>query len=85
MIGLFTEPVPVDFFRLFAQEKSILASCAYTGGEMSEAVALLGGGGVAWEPIVSGTISLNDALAEGFEASPEASSRRVKLMVDPRG
>jgi 2-desacetyl-2-hydroxyethyl bacteriochlorophyllide A dehydrogenase len=85
VVGLFTEPVPVDFFRLFAQEKSILASCAYTDEEMGEGVAQLSSGRVTWEPIVSGTIPLADIVAEGFEVHPEVSSGRIKLMVNPGG
>lgn len=84
-VGLFTEPVPVDFFRLFAQEKSILASCAYTDEEMSEAVAMLVGGGVVREPIVSGTIRLENIVAEGFETLSGGSSGQIKILVDPAG
>lgn len=83
VVGLFAEPVPVDFFRLFAQEKSILASCAYTDEEMGGAVALLGGGEVAWEPIVSGTIRLSDIVAEGFERLSGGLSGQSKILVDP--
>jgi (R,R)-butanediol dehydrogenase/meso-butanediol dehydrogenase/diacetyl reductase len=85
VIGLFTEPVPVDFFRLFAQEKSILASCAYTGEEMSEGVALLGKGEVAWEPIVSSTVRLADIVAKGFETLSGGPSEQIKILIDPAG
>ncbi|MBI4251499.1 MAG: alcohol dehydrogenase catalytic domain-containing protein [Candidatus Tectomicrobia bacterium] len=85
VVGLFAEPVPVDFLRLFAQEKAILASCAYTDAEMDEAVAMLAEGQVAWEPIVSGTIRLEDILAAGFEALANAPSSHIKLLVNPAG
>ncbi len=83
VVGLFSEPVPVDFLRLFAQEKSILASCAYTDEEMGGAVALLGEGKVELGPIVSGTIRLEDIVAEGFETLSGGSSGQIKILVDP--
>ena len=85
VMGLFSEPVPVDFLRLFAHEKSILASCAYTNAEMAAAVTLLGEGQVAWEPIASGTIPLAEILKNGFAALSEPSPATIKLLVDPTG
>ncbi len=83
VIGLFSEPVPVDFLRLFVHEKSILASCAYTNEEMAAAVALLEEGRVAWKPIVSRTIPLAGILESGFVALSEAPHTAIKLLVDP--
>lgn len=85
VVGLFAEPVPVDFLRLFAHEKSILASCAYTIEEMGSAVALLGKGEVVWEPIVSGTVRLANIVAEGFERLSGGPSDQIKILVDPAG
>lgn len=85
VVGLFTEAVPVDFFRLFAQEKTIFASTAYTDAEMGEAVAWLAEGRAAWEPIVSGPIPLADIVPAGFGRLSEAPSSHIKLLVDPSG
>lgn len=85
VVGLFTEAVPVDFFRLFVHEKTIFASSAYTDAEVGEAVAWLAEGRVAWKPIVSGPIPLADILPAGFSRLSDAPSSHVKLLVDPTG
>lgn len=85
VVGLFTEAVPVDFFRLFVHEKTIFASSAYTDAEVGEAVAWLAEGRVAWKPIVSGPIPLVDILPAGFGRLSDAPSSHVKLLVDPTG
>ena len=74
-------PMP-NLLQLLAHEKEIVGSSAYVD-EFPDAIALLAGGQVRVAPLVTGRVSLADALEGGLEALRRPEAAHVKILVTP--
>ena len=82
LVGLVPAAVSVNLLQLLAHEKEIVGSSAYVD-EFPDAIALLAGGQVRVAPLVTGRVSLADALEGGLEALRRPEAAHVKILVTP--
>jgi (R,R)-butanediol dehydrogenase/meso-butanediol dehydrogenase/diacetyl reductase len=80
MIAIYTEPVPVHLYSVFARELTVLGSRLYTRAAWEEAIRLASTGAVDVGPLVSRRIPLEE-LQQGME-EVLAGGPVMKVLVD---
>ena len=84
LVGLFTDRQSVDLFRLC--EKGIrLIGCL--GNDITigpRLTAMIGSGSLPVEDMVTGTISLDEAVEKGFDTLARPGTGQMKILVDMR-
>lgn len=84
LVGLFTDKQQVDLFRLC--EKGIrLLGCLGNDITIGPRLArMIGSGNFPVEKMVTGTIRLDDAIANGFDALSRPGTDHLKILIDMR-
>lgn len=82
LVGLVPETVPLNALQLLAHEKEIVGSSAYVD-EFPEAIDLLARRRVRVEPLLTGRVPLERAVADGLEALLRPKADHVKILVIP--
>ncbi len=82
LVGLTPGTVSLSALQLLAHEKEILGSSAYVD-EFPEAIGLLAERRVRVEPLVTGRVPLERAVADGLEALLRREAGHVKILVTP--
>lgn len=83
LVGLLPEAVPLNALQLLAHEKELIGSSAYVD-EFPQAIDLLARRQVRVDPLVTGRIPLERAVADGLEALLRPETGHVKILVVPR-
>lgn len=83
VVGLLPETVPLNALQLLSHEKELIGSSAYVD-EFPQAIDLLAQGQVRVDPLLTGRVPLERAVADGLEALLRPESGHVKILVVPR-
>jgi len=84
LVGVYERAVGFDFLPLVQGEREMIGSLAHVYDEdFPTALALLGGGQVWVEPLVSDRIPLDRALEDGLLALTREPGRHLKILVEP--
>jgi (R,R)-butanediol dehydrogenase/meso-butanediol dehydrogenase/diacetyl reductase len=89
LLGVYDEAVPIHPNDFNSTERELVGSLAYqsgprtASGEFAAALEMLADGRLDPEPFVTGVVSLDDVVDEGFEALLDPDSHHVKVLVEP--
>jgi (R,R)-butanediol dehydrogenase / meso-butanediol dehydrogenase / diacetyl reductase len=84
LVGLYGAAVGFDFLSLVEHEREVIGSLSHVYDEdFPAALALLGGGQVWAEPLVSHRVPLRRALEDGLLPLASDPSGRLKILVEP--
>jgi 2-desacetyl-2-hydroxyethyl bacteriochlorophyllide A dehydrogenase len=81
-VGIYAQPPPVDLFRFFWRELSLIGARVYADEDFAAAVDLVAGGALPLDRFVSAVYPLEQA-AEAF-ARLEAGGGLMKVLIDSR-
>ena len=82
LLGVLEEPVEISQLVLMVKEAQMRASFAYTREDFEEAAALLAGGGLPADHVITGTAPLERAQ-EMFERLESAATDDIKILLAP--
>jgi (R,R)-butanediol dehydrogenase/meso-butanediol dehydrogenase/diacetyl reductase len=82
ILGVFEQPAPLDYTDLVFGEKTVMGSMGGYG-VFDEAIQMMAEGGFRGHPLITGRISLNDIVANGFEALVKHKDENIKILVSP--
>jgi (R,R)-butanediol dehydrogenase/meso-butanediol dehydrogenase/diacetyl reductase len=82
VVGIHATPPPVDLFRVFWRELTIVGARVYERPDFEEAVRLLAGGRVPVDPLVTDVLPLTGA-PDAFAALDQG--RAMKILIDCSG
>jgi (R,R)-butanediol dehydrogenase / meso-butanediol dehydrogenase / diacetyl reductase len=84
IVGLASEPAQLDLFALATGEKELIGSLSHVWDEdFTAAVRLLANGVLTADQIVARTLSLEEAVDDGFTAIEDPDAIGVKVHVSP--
>lgn len=89
VVSLFEETPRVDPNHVMLAERTVVGSYGYSGGplaghgEFATVMRMLQDGRLDPEPMITGRITLDDIVAEGFERLRDPASDHVKILVEP--
>ena len=84
VIGLQTEPVPIDLRRLTLTEVELIGTNAHVCGvDLPEALRLLAARGNGWTDVAPALIPLAELVSDGIRPMAEGRGTRVKTLIDP--
>jgi (R,R)-butanediol dehydrogenase/meso-butanediol dehydrogenase/diacetyl reductase len=84
VVGLQTEPVPIDLRRLTLTEIEVIGTNAHVCGvDLPEALRLLAERGNGWTDVAPAMIPLADVVSDGIGPMAEGRAARVKTLIDP--
>ncbi len=78
VVGIHPTPPPVDLFRVFWRELTLIGARVYERADYEEAVRLLAAGAIPSDTLVSGVVPL-DEVAEAFRALDAGESMKILL------
>lgn len=82
VVAIHSEPVPVDLFRVFWRELTLVGARVYERSDFEEAVRLLASGDIPAEPLITSVEPLA-RVGDAFEALE--GGRAMKILVDCGG
>ena len=82
VVGLYEGEAPIDLWRMFLYEKSLIASSAYDN-EFPIALGLLRDGRVQVKPMITQSIPLKDTVQRGMEIPNRQEFQGVRTLVEP--
>jgi len=82
VVAIHTEPVPVDLMAAFWKELDIAAARVYRREDFEDAVALLAGGAITADSLITDIVALTDTAAA--VARLASGEEVVKLLIDSR-
>lgn len=80
MVAVYAKPVPVNLHRFFWRELRLIGARVYEREDFSEAIALLDGGAVPFDRLITDIYPL-DKLKQGFEEM-EKGGAVMKILID---
>jgi len=84
VVGLASEPAPVDLFALATGEKELIGSLSHVWDEdFAAALRLLADGVLIADQVVGRKLSLEETVDEGFAAIEDPDAAGVKVHVSP--
>ena len=81
-MGIHPTPPPVDLFRVFWRELTLIGARVYERRDYEEAVRLLAAGTIPCDTLITDVVPL-DGVAEAFRAMDAGES--MKILVDCGG
>ena len=85
LVGLASQPTPVDLFAFASSEKELIGSLSHVWDEdFAAAVRLLANGILTAEQVVGRRLSLEETVDHGFTAIEDPDAAGVKVQVSPR-
>lgn len=81
VMGVFPEPPVVDMNTLQEAERTIMSSQAHVG-EIAEALEYIRQGKIDADELVTGVVTLDTLVSEGFEELEANSARHIKVLVE---
>jgi (R,R)-butanediol dehydrogenase/meso-butanediol dehydrogenase/diacetyl reductase len=82
IVGVFEEPSSVHFNDLVLSERSLVGCLAYVD-DFPRAIALLADGRIDAAPLITSRVTLQEAIAGGFQELVRNRDGHVKILVDP--
>jgi (R,R)-butanediol dehydrogenase/meso-butanediol dehydrogenase/diacetyl reductase len=82
ILGVFEQPAPLDYTDLVFGEKTVMGSMGGYG-VFEEAIQIMAAGEFNGDPLITGRISLDDIVADGFEALIDHKEENIKILVSP--
>ena len=82
ILGVFAHPAPLDYTDLVFGEKTVMGSMGGYG-VFDEAIQMMAEGGFDGAPLITGRISLDDIVADGFEPLIQHKEENIKILVSP--
>lgn len=79
LVAIHSRPVPVDLFKFFWRELTLVGARVYEHGDFEEALRLLGSGAIPTNELVTDVVALSDA-ATAFERL--RAGKAMKVLVD---
>ena len=79
LVAIHSRPVPVDLFRFFWRELTLVGARVYERSDFEEALRLLGSGDIPTDALISDVVSLRDA-PNAFERL--RAGQAMKVLVD---
>ena len=79
VVGIHASPPPVDLFRVFWRELTLIGARVYERADYEEAVRLLAGGAIPADTLITDVVPLDD-VAEAFRAMDAGES--MKILID---
>lgn len=85
IVGISEAPTPFNFNDILYSERNIYGIHGYTGyfSEFEPAVALIAGGTIKPELLITGKIKLKDLVEKGFKELIEHKEKNLKIIVTP--
>ena len=83
IVGIFEEPSAFNFFSLSGTDKRVYGSLAYTLEDFKGLAALLAGGQIKADPLITGRIQLEDIVEKGFLELINNKDENIKIIVHP--
>jgi (R,R)-butanediol dehydrogenase/meso-butanediol dehydrogenase/diacetyl reductase len=84
VVGLQSEPVPIDLRRLTLTEVELIGTNAHVCDvDLPEALRLLAERGNGWTDVAPALLPLADLVPEGIRPMAEGRGARVKTLIDP--
>jgi (R,R)-butanediol dehydrogenase / meso-butanediol dehydrogenase / diacetyl reductase len=84
VVGLQTEPVPIDLRRLTLAEVELVGTNAHVCDvDLPEALRLLAERGNGWTDVAPDLLPLADLVSDGIQPMAEGRGVRVKTLIDP--
>jgi (R,R)-butanediol dehydrogenase / meso-butanediol dehydrogenase / diacetyl reductase len=84
VVGLQTDPQPVDLRRLTLTEIEFIGTNAHVcADDLPEALRLLRARGGPWADVAPATLPLEELVPEGIRPMAEGRGTRVKTLIDP--
>jgi len=80
LVGIYPGPSRFDFNSLMKGEKTLVTSLAY-GDEFPTTIAMLADGRLQAEPLITRTLSWEEALEKGFHQYEAAAASNVRTLV----
>jgi 2-desacetyl-2-hydroxyethyl bacteriochlorophyllide A dehydrogenase len=81
VVGIHSTPPPVDLFRVFWRELTLIGARVYERGDYEEAVRLLAAGAIPSDTLITDVVPL-DGVTEAFRAMDAGKS--MKILIDCR-
>ena len=78
VVGIHTSPPPVDLFRVFWRELTLIGARVYERADFEEAVRLLAAGAIPSETLITDVVPL-DGVADAFDAMDAGGSMKVLI------
>ncbi len=82
VVGIHATPPPVDLFRVFWRELSLIGARVYERVDYEEAVRLLAAGDIPSDTLITDVVPLN-AVSDAFRAMDAGES--MKILIDCAG
>jgi 2-desacetyl-2-hydroxyethyl bacteriochlorophyllide A dehydrogenase len=82
VVGIHATPPPVDLFRVFWRELTLIGARVYERGDYEEAVRLLAAGAIPSDTLITDVVPL-DEVTEAFRAMDAGES--MKILIDCGG
>jgi threonine dehydrogenase-like Zn-dependent dehydrogenase len=79
LVAIHSRPTPVDLFKFFWRELTLVGARVYEQGDFEEALRLLGGGAIPTDALITDVVALADAPA-AFERL--RAGQAMKVLVD---
>ena len=84
VVGLQSEPVPIDLRRLTLAEVELIGTNAHVCDvDLPEALRLLAARGSGWTDVAPALLPLGDLVPDGIRPMAEGRGARVKTLIDP--
>lgn len=81
IVGIFEEPITVDWNKIVMNELEVLGHLN-NGGEIPQVIELMADGRLDAEPFITGRIGLSEVVEKGYEELISDKSH-IKILVDP--
>ena len=80
--GLHPHENPLDWFQVTFKDVDIRGSWAYPTQYWPRVIALISSGLLPAKKVVTRTITLDQAVADGFDALLDPAGRHLKILID---
>jgi len=81
-VGLHKGEAPINWFNVVYKDIDIRGSWAYPGHIWPRVMRLIASGQIPARKVVTKTVSLDDAITEGFDALLDPAGKHLKILID---
>jgi (R,R)-butanediol dehydrogenase/meso-butanediol dehydrogenase/diacetyl reductase len=81
-VGLHAGEAPINWFNVVYKDIDVRGSWAYPGQLWPRVMRLIASGQIPARKVVTKTVSLDDAIIEGFDALLDPAGKHIKILID---
>jgi (R,R)-butanediol dehydrogenase/meso-butanediol dehydrogenase/diacetyl reductase len=81
-VGLHPGEAPINWFNVVYKDIDLRGSWAYPGQIWPRVMGLIASGQIPARKVVTKTVSLDDAIIEGFDALLDPAGKHIKILID---